>query len=335
MGAIFSLSGVHAPMNSNRIGYTWSRMAAQPPTAGDGTTWCAAPSASSWASSGTSAMDALVRISRSLAPSPMARHAVRVDAGELAVGEDAVPLREAVRADGHTVPAEVAVRDARVGVARQRVDDAEDHVLLVPEHAEGQDGNRGHDLGEVGGPCARTERGEVLLAGGRPRADVHVEVVVLDVDARFEAGVEERGEHAGRDLDVVVMTVEALAGGQVERERAIEHDGRRREPVVGERFPRGRRPTTGRDQHRHAAAVQLGPRRQRLLVGDTLRAVGPEGAVEIGDDELDGARRAQWRRRLRRLRIARIATRPMNWPPTMMRMTSMAGCQVTSPFFTT
>ena len=84
--------------------------------------------------------------------------------------------------------AEVAVRDARVGMARQRVDDAEDHVLLVAEHAEREHRHRRHDLGEVGGPCARTERGEVLRARGRPRADVHVEVVVLDVDARFEAG---------------------------------------------------------------------------------------------------------------------------------------------------
>ena len=240
-------------------------------------------------------------------------HVLRVDARELAVGEHAAPLGESVRADGHAVAAEVAMGDARVGVALERIDHSRDHTLVVAEHAEGEHGNGADDLVEVAVRARRPERGQVLPARGRSFTDVDVEVVVLHVDAGLEISGLERREHRQRGVDVEVMPVEALAGGEVEAERAVEHHCRRREPVVGERLPCCGRAASGRDQHRHAAAVELGPRRERPLVRNVLGAVRPQRAVEIGDDELCGPHaRAQWRRRRKRLRMERIATSARN-----------------------
>ena len=91
-------------------------------------------------------------------------------------------------------------------------------------------------------------------------ADVDVEVGVLDVHAGLDTARAERGEHLHRGVRVVDVAVEADARRELERERAVEHDGGRREAERGERLARGGRAPAGRDQHRDAAPLELGPR---------------------------------------------------------------------------
>ena len=88
-------------------------------------------------------------------------HARRVDAGPRGVGQHPVPLRQAVRADGDAVPAEVAARGPRVGVTAHAGQHARDDVFLEPEDAEREHRCRRDDLVEVGGARPFTERAEV------------------------------------------------------------------------------------------------------------------------------------------------------------------------------
>ena len=57
-------------------------------------------------------------------------------------------------------------------------------------------------------------------------------------------------------------------------------------PDLGERLARGGQAAAGGDEERDPAALELGDRGQHR--GAHLVVVVPEGAVEVGDDELDG-----------------------------------------------
>ena len=110
---------------------------------------------------------------------------------------------------------------------------------------------------------------------------------MLDVDARVEPVGAERREHRDRAVGGVVVPMEALEGGEIDRERAVEHHRVRFEAQRGERCARRRDPAAGGDEHGDAAPIELRPRRQRRSVRALDAVVRPQRAVEVGDDELD------------------------------------------------
>ena len=91
-------------------------------------------------------------------------------------------------------------------------------------------------------------------------------------------------EHTGRDIRVVVVPVKPLVGREIDRERVVEHDGRRREARTRQRITRAREPAAGGDDDGDPARLELRPRGRRRRM-DLL--VHPQRAVEISDDELD------------------------------------------------
>ena len=121
--------------------------------------------------------------------------------------------------------------------------------------------------------------------GRGPLADVDVEVGMIDVHARLDTGAAERREDRRCRVDVVLVTVEALVGREIEDERTVEDDRGRRESESCERFTRRGDPPARRHHDRDAPLLERTPggdgRRVHLL------AAGPQGSVEIGDDNLD------------------------------------------------
>ena len=154
--------------------------------------------------------------------------------------------------------------DVHLGDAHQRSLELLERTDGVAEQAEHEDRDVEHVRVEVGLDCPRAERTQVLGVRRRPIADMHVEMRVVDVDARLQPEVAERREHAHRVVGGVVVPVEALVGCEVEHERAVEDDGGRRQPEPGERLARRGHPSPGGHEDvdtgvlssRHAAIVR-------------------------------------------------------------------------------
>ncbi len=133
------------------------------------------------------------------------------------------------------------------------------------------------------------------MPGVRVRVVADEDVVgrVVDVRDRAEPHRPEGVVDGERLRGVEGSQVEATVGRQVDADGAVQHDRGRGQAEAGEGpARRGKAPSRGHQQ-RHGAPVELGHRRQHR-VGEVVVGV-PEGAVEVGDHELDVRHRGSLR----------------------------------------
>ena len=163
-------------------------------------------------------------------------------------------------------------------------------MRVVTDDADSEHGFAGYDGSKVVACEPGADRGEVLGTGAGVGAYDDIGVGPIDVQTRRDAVLLEDGDDERRVVGRKRRAMEPLTGLQVEPDRSVEKNGRGCQAFPSQPLGGTAGAPARGDKDRSAAPAKFVQRVKRPLVD--ARVGVPQGAVEVGDDEVDAADQA-------------------------------------------